>query len=758
MQLLSPSRFTVLASLVVAQLAGPVEAADAPSPRWVSPYDPALHVKPPTMVRSDGSGGGALLVPDDFAERAAAFHRQNPGYWPAQAGMGQVGDVVIVEGSEEVLSTDGARVGVRMAAVTRKVIERYGDNFSAMTLWLTFDESASSGAAAYEFTVKADVRGLGITPRDNSRAYGSMGTLRSLLNMKRIWQGVREDTLEAWRPQLEVWGQESGHRWMVFMGVRDPRTGETTDALLGRDCTHYSRYVDSQASVHDGLTWTDNKDGTFTAGSERTFRFGHLDLYGMGLLPPDEMPGFFFIDEIPGYRRGTCGQYDSTPKPLQNNITGKRVDVTVDDIVAANGPRQPSFDELLAGGRQDYFREAQVVITRVGEPAQSALATQVAQRIDRARLLWEQWMRTATRNRMVVCTQLEKDCGDPRSDVTGLRFNAAARSPSWGPIKVEVDVGNPGQRDATGVTLALETSVEGKTTSASQPMGSLAVGASRSTSFDVDLRAHPCGAEIAVKATTQSDFHYHRQIQRLVLGAEPVLQDGFETDTGWRVNPDGNDTSAHAVWERGTPERTEIVAGNAIQQEGAHDGKNAWVTGAAARGATDTSDPFVRAGRTTLESPVFEASAWREPRVRYWTAFAGMKAAASGTGVVPSRDSRLIVQARAMGGAEWVEIDRLENQITVGWVLRSVALPSAIAGHPLQLRFIAEDANPGNGGVEAAIDDVHITSNLPACYQAPPPESDQGCSCDLGRRAPTSAFPVGLALLLAYLLRRRPRR
>jgi hypothetical protein len=753
MQLLSPSTFTVLATVVIAPLAaGPAAAADARAPRLVSAYDPALHVKPPTMVDQDGNGG-VLLVPEGFAERAAAFHRQNPGYWPAQAGMGQVGEVAIVEGSEEVLATDGATVGVRMAAVARKVIERYGDNFSALTLWLTFDETVSPRAGAYEFTVKADVRGLGITPQDNGRTFGSMGTLRSILNMKRVWQGVREDTLEAWRPQLEVWGQESGHRWMVFMGVRDPRTGETSDVLLGRDCSHYSRYVDTQGSVHDGLAWIDNQDGTFSTGPDRTFRFGNLDLYGMGLLPPDEMPSFFYIDDIPGYKRGTCGQYDTTAKPLQNRISGTRVEVNIDDIVAANGPRLPSFDELLAGGRQDYFREAQVVITRAGEGAQTPLATQVAQRIDRARVLWEQWMREATRNRMVVCTQLEKDCGDPRSDVTGLRFNPTGRSPSWGPLKVEVDVGNPGQRGATGVTLALETTVEGKSTSASQTVGALAVGASRSTSFDVDLRGHGCGAEIAVKATSQSDFHYHRNIQRLVLGAETAAQDGFETDSGWRVDPDGTDNSAGAVWERGTPERTEIVAGNAIQLAGAHEGTNAWVTGAAAR-AVGTRDPFVRAGRTTLESPVFEASAWRQPRVRFWTAFAGMKAAATGLGVVPSRDSRLVVQARAMGGQDWMEIDRLENRITVGWVLRSVPLPPALSGRPLQLRFIAEDANPGTGGVEAAIDDVHITSNLPACDQAPPPEPDQGCSCALGRRGPDASFPAGLALLLAHLLRR----
>ncbi len=657
--------------------------------RWVSAYDPAMHVKPPTMVRVDGSPG-QLQVPAGFAERAAAFRRQNPGYYPDQGGVSQVGEVVVVEGSEQTVATDGNRVGVRMAEVARKVLERFGDNFSAMTLWLTFDETATQDAGAYEFTVKADVRGLGINPRDAGRQYGSAGTLRSILNMKRVWQGVNQDTEVAWRPLLEIWGQESGHRWMMFMSVRDPRTGLSSDVLLGRDCSHYSRFVDTQGSVHDGLAWTDNRDGTFSAGSDRTFRFGNLDLYGMGLLPPDEMPSFFFIDDIPGYRRAGCGQYASTPKPLQNTITGTRVEVTIDDIVAANGPRVPAFDELLAGARQDYFREVQVVVTRPGETADSPLAVQVAGRIDRARLLWEQWMRAATGNRMVVCTLVSQDCGDARSDVVDLRFNPTRQPPAWGPLAVEVDLDNPGQREATGVRIDLEARVDGKTISQSQAIGALPAGGKRSTSLALDLRGHPCGAEVSIKAVTQSDFHYHRKRQQLVLGAEAAAGDGFESDSGWQVNPDGTDSSAGAVWERGTPERTEITVGSAVQPAGAHGGAAAWVTGLAARAGA--RDFFVRGGRTTLQSPVFEGAGWRQPRVRYWISFAGLEAAASGTGVVVSPDSRLVVQARGAGGdggaAGWMEIDRLTNQITerLGAALGAAAGGAGRPPGPVPLR------------------------------------------------------------------------
>jgi hypothetical protein len=129
-------------------------AVPARAERWVSAYDPRLQVKPPTMRGIDGTSG-ELMIPEGFAERAAAFRRAHPGYFPAQGDVTQVGEVVVVEGSEETVATDGNQVSVQMEAVARKVLEKFGDHFQAMTLWLTFDETASSQAGAYEFTVKA---------------------------------------------------------------------------------------------------------------------------------------------------------------------------------------------------------------------------------------------------------------------------------------------------------------------------------------------------------------------------------------------------------------------------------------------------------------------------------------------------------------------------------------------------------------------------------------------------------------------------
>ena len=320
-----------------------------------------------------------------------------------------------------------------------------------------------------------------------------------MLNMKRVWQGVNQDTAAAWRPQLEVWGQESGHRWMMFMGgARSAHRPQSSDALLGRDCSHYSRFVDTQGSVHDGLAWTDNRDGTFSAGlrphlplrQPRSLRHGPA-------ARPTRCRASSSSTTSPATGAGACGQYASTPKPLQNKISGTRVEVT--DRRHRGGQRAPrALLRRAAGGRPPGLlpRGAGGGHPGRASPPAAPWPARWPQRIDRARLLWEQWMRAATGNRMVVCTQVSRDCGDPRSDVVDLRFNPAGRSPTWGPLAVEVDRRQPGPaRGDRGRRW------RSRPRSRARPPRPVAGGrhagrrgpAGRPRS-SVDLRGHPCGS------------------------------------------------------------------------------------------------------------------------------------------------------------------------------------------------------------------------------------------------------------------------
>jgi len=63
------------------------------------------------------------------------------------------------------------------------------------------------------------------------------------------------------------------------------------------------------------------------------------------------------------------------------------------------------------------------------ETPDSPRVAALAARINRARMFWEQWNLEASRHRLVMCTQLTADCGDPRSDISGMVFNAAGKAP-----------------------------------------------------------------------------------------------------------------------------------------------------------------------------------------------------------------------------------------------------------------------------------------------------------------------------------------
>ena len=54
----------------------------------------------------------------------------------------------------------------------------------------------------------------------------------------------------------------------------------------------------------------------------------------MGLLPKDDVPDFFLIQNMAFIGR------DSNNDRVWS---GDRLDITVDDVIAANGPRVPSF-------------------------------------------------------------------------------------------------------------------------------------------------------------------------------------------------------------------------------------------------------------------------------------------------------------------------------------------------------------------------------------------------------------------------------
>lgn len=77
--------------------------------------------------------------------------------------------------------------------------------------------------------------------------------------------------------------------------------------------------------------------------------------------------------------------------------------------------------------------------------------------------------------------------------------------------------------------------------------------------------------------------------------AEIIFFDDFETDQGWMVNPQGNDSAVSGYWERGIPTETDY------QLSSAYSGSYMLVTGA---NATSNRSDDVDGGVTSIQSPL----------------------------------------------------------------------------------------------------------------------------------------------------------
>lgn len=165
-------------------------------------------------------------------------------------------------------------------------------------------------------------------------------------------------------------GHELGHRWAA--DARAVMNGDTV--TLGpvhwANWVHlpaafpYSRPIEADAM--GGSTWKDNGDGTFTQLDRDYYSpakgYSWLGLYLMGFAKPDEVPPFFILRNLK-----RTGRQDDEGHPI---YTGDKTTVTIQDVIAAMGPRVPDFDHA-----QKKFNTAIVVVTEHGKKPSEALLT-----------------------------------------------------------------------------------------------------------------------------------------------------------------------------------------------------------------------------------------------------------------------------------------------------------------------------------------------------------------------------------------------
>lgn len=329
-----------------------------------------------------------------------------------QTGLGTLGPVAEVFVSKDTFCA---------ICAVQEFYKTHDDAYDIMLMWANFSY-LTPPAFSVGGPIRNDITGIqgfaGVNTPNNifdfAREVGSKnGRLQGLTQMNDIANFPTDPQTVFIGPNntLSVLGQEVGHRWLV--SLRYPFQGDpVSNIILGRDDSHWSFFFNAEGSVMEGNAITDNGNGTFTTGPAVT-QYSPLDQYVLGLRTPEEVNASFVVITPTGTSRTPA----SAP---QSGVTfgGTRVPVTMDQIIAANGPRFPP-----AALEQKDYNFAFVLVGRRGQPPTSA---QIA-KLDGFRRAWEEIWPQYLSGRSQARTAILKGAGIyPMPAATGTDTTVAA--------------------------------------------------------------------------------------------------------------------------------------------------------------------------------------------------------------------------------------------------------------------------------------------------------------------------------------------
>ena len=293
------------------------------------------------------------------------------------------------------------------------VIQALGDKFDFLAYYSDFRIDSQEASSPSDGPIGGDVSGIGDTrqaqtkPILDSRCTGGrfqLGLYQPIFVGANEMQESPPDNAPAGNPKNVAFytrqlaqarpdgkprpynyavghlGHEIGHRWSAYAAARV--NGQTISlgawphwdpGLEARVAYPYS--LPLEASTQGGSAWQDNFDGTFTQLRDGYFvpasGYSYLDLYLMGLIAAAEVPDFFIVRPL--VRVGT----NANGRPI---FKGQRERITIQDVIAAEGPRSPDVNHS-----QRQFNTGIVVIVERGR-------TPSAELIDRANGIRRQWI------------------------------------------------------------------------------------------------------------------------------------------------------------------------------------------------------------------------------------------------------------------------------------------------------------------------------------------------------------------------------
>jgi uncharacterized protein (TIGR03437 family) len=312
---------------------------------------------------------------------------------------------------------------IDMASAAQKFYATHDDAYDYLVFFNSAGVAAGDSAVAYEVTVRNQRSGYGDGPMEAGADFGSKRRLQAVMNMGPLYQypedpqdrvpsrGSTGDTV------LSVLAHEAGHLFLAFASVRDPEDPYERP-MLGRAFAHWAFTFNSEASVLEGNRIADSGESASPRfrTTETVEGFSALDQYLMGLRAPEEVPPTFFVTQA------SIGA--SRAPQVGMTFNGRRQNVLVDDIIAAEGRRTP--DHTVA---QRRFRFAFVLVV---EPGTTPPQEQVA-KVEAFRAAFESYFAKATANRASADTTLNRGVQVSAFPAAGIVAN------STGTITITLD-------------------------------------------------------------------------------------------------------------------------------------------------------------------------------------------------------------------------------------------------------------------------------------------------------------------------------
>lgn len=323
-------------------------------------------------------------------------------------------------------SNDDGLIGVIEKSAAKRFYMANQDLYDFVFVYTTFTPSMNmQQGLPIQYTIQGINRDKGImNPYGTAADWGSAGKLIGAARMCNIDQypdnpdvAISTNIISpyAGMSSIELLAHEWSHYWLSAMDFKKEGMTENHPGLRGCEGTggengacqpnqHWNGNFMSGPSVMYGGDITDNGDGSFTYQFSNPKKYGPLDQYVMGLIPPEEVGELFFLcsdADINNCKEGSAAvPAPKTSQPSTKSGLTKHI-VTIDDIIRAMGTRIPSSAEA-----PKHFNVAFILASKEGfYPFPQQL-----QKMETLRIRFQEWFTWATDGKATICTELDGDC------------------------------------------------------------------------------------------------------------------------------------------------------------------------------------------------------------------------------------------------------------------------------------------------------------------------------------------------------------